>query len=150
MAEPEWSATETPFKVPLRRRGFPNATVAMRVAKLLMTSAAAATVVGMAVPAHAEPTDPYVYLASATDDTFLRALDGLGIGHPSDPEAVNIARGACGYIQSGHSIREAVDGVRNSYPGMPLLQGAHFVAVARALYCPDTRHVDERGGDTAR
>jgi hypothetical protein len=119
-------------------RGFRNAKVAMPVAKLLVTSACAATVVGMAAPAHAEPTDPYVYVASATDDTFLRALDGLGIEQPGGPEAVGIARAACGHIRNGYSIREAVDGVRNAYPGLTLLKGAHFMAVARAIYCPDT------------
>jgi hypothetical protein len=131
-------------------RGFANAKVAKRVAKLLVPSACAAAVVGMAAPAHAAPADPYVYVASATDDTFLRALDGLGIAHPSDPEAVNVAKAACGNIRNGNSIREAVDGVRNAYPDLALLQGAHFVAVTRAIYCPDTQQIDTKGGDTAR
>lgn len=31
-----------------------------------------------------------------------------------------------------------MDGVRNTYPSMPLLRGAHFVAVARGVYCPNS------------
>lgn len=134
MAGVELPSARTRHETPRRRRGLLHS----GVPKLLATSACAAAVVGIAAPAHAEPTDPYVYLASATDDTFIRALDGLKIEHPSDTEAVNIARGACAYIESGHRIRDAVDGVRNSYPGLPLLKSAHFVAVARALYCPNS------------
>src|SRR5574337_1395573 len=99
MAEAEFRPAKTPCEIPLRRRGFLNA----RVARLLVTSACAAAVVGMAAPAQAEPTDPFVYVTGATDDTFLRALDHLGIGRPSDPEAINTARAACAYIQDGHS-----------------------------------------------
>jgi hypothetical protein len=120
-----------------------------RVVKLLMTSACAAAAFAMAAPANAEPADPYVYLAGATDDTFLGALGRLGIENPSGLEAVNVARGACAHIRSGGSIREAVDGVRNASPDLPLLQSAHFVAVARAIYCPDTRQIDDKGGDKA-
>jgi len=112
--------------------------VRSRAAKLLVMSTWASAVVGMAPLACAEPVDPYKYIDSATDDTFLRSLDGLGIDYSSGPEAPNTARAVCAYIQEGHSIREAVDLVRDSYPGLPLLKGAHFVAVARALYCPNS------------
>ncbi|WP_067970724.1 DUF732 domain-containing protein [Mycolicibacter icosiumassiliensis] len=133
MSKENCRQTKTGHQIPLWRRGFPTLPV------LVVTSACAAAVVGMGMaPAYATPNDPYVYVTSATDDTFLRALDGLGIAHPNDPEAVNVARGACAYMQDGHTVREAVDGVRNSYSNnLPLLQGAHFVAVARAVYCPD-------------
>lgn len=134
MSKAEPPPVKTPRNMPLRWCGFSS----FRVPMLLVTPAWAAALLGLAVPAHAEPADPYTYVASATDDTFLRALDHLGIEHPNDAEAVNIAKGACAHIQSGHSVREAVDGVRNSYPGMALLQGAHFVAVARGVFCPDS------------
>jgi hypothetical protein len=110
----------------------------MRAAKLLVALTAAAAVIGLAGPAQAAPADPYVHVASATDDTFLQAIDRLGIEDPSGPEAVYIAKAACAHIQNGNGIREAVDGVRNASSGLPLLKSAHFVAVARAIYCPDT------------
>ncbi len=137
MTKQEWS----PVKAPLRGR-HPRFQVAAHVAKLLVTSACAAVMLGVAAPAHADPndpaTDPYVYVPSATDATFLQSIDRLGIKQLSGPDAVNIAKAACADIVQGNGIRDAVAGVRNAAPGMPLLQGAHFVAVARALYCPNT------------
>ncbi|UQX09929.1 DUF732 domain-containing protein [Candidatus Mycobacterium methanotrophicum] len=133
MTEHEWP----PVKTPLRGRD-PRFRVAAHAVTLLVTSACAAAAVGVAASAHAEPTDPYEYVPSATDTTFLGAIDRLGIKQPSGPEAVAIAKGACATIQQGNTIRDAVNGVRSAAPGMPLLQGAHFVAVARRLYCPNT------------
>lgn len=134
MTELEFPLVTSSRERRLRRRGFLNSSAR----KLLVTSACAAAVVGIPTPAHAEPGDPYVYVTGATDDTFIRALDGLKIEHPNNAHVVSIAREACEYIESGHPIREAVDGVKNSPLNLPLLQSAHFVAVARALYCPNT------------
>lgn len=110
-----------------------------RAVMLLAVPACAAAVVGMAGPAGAEPTGPGPAPANASDDKFVHSLDQIGIPYPGEPEAVNSALNACVQIAQGHSIREAVDGVINANPGMSLLQGAHFVAIARTIYCPGHR-----------
>ncbi|MBS9532433.1 DUF732 domain-containing protein [Mycobacterium sp. M1] len=118
-----------------------------RIAKWMVAGVCAALA---AVPTvHAEPGDPYLAAAEATDGVFIDAINRLGLGNLNNPPAVAVAHDACGYIRDGHTIRDTVDGVRNTYGGMAVLPAAHFVAVARAVYCPDTRHIDERGGDTA-
>ncbi|WP_343600781.1 DUF732 domain-containing protein [Mycobacterium sp.] len=114
-----------------------NTKTATRVAKLILTAAGAATAVGLAAPAYAEPTDPNIYVARATDETFFQSLDHLGIDQPAGAEAVTTAKAACGQLAGGQTVRDTVDAVRNTYPGLTVLKAAHFVAVARALYCPD-------------
>ncbi|WP_343572236.1 DUF732 domain-containing protein [Mycobacterium sp.] len=108
------------------------------VAKLIVIGAGAAAAVGVAAPAYAEPTDTDVYVASATDETFLDSLGRLGIDQPTGPEAIAAAKAACGQIASGQKTRTAVDSVRSTYPNLTVLKAAHFVAVSRALYCRTT------------
>jgi hypothetical protein len=105
------------------------------VSKLIVFGLGAATAVGVAAPAYAEPTDTDVYVANATDETFLQSIDRLGIDQPTGPDAVATAKAACAQIASGQKTRTIVDSVRSSYPNLTVLKAAHFVAVSRALYC---------------
>src|SRR5574337_970279 len=131
----ECPSAKRPYKMPLRRHSFRNAGVTM----LLVISACAAAVVGMAAPASAEPTDSGASPANFSDDRFIQSLDKIGIPFPGESEAVSSAITACPQIAEGHSIQEAVNGVRDANPALTLLQGAHFVAIARAIYCPGHR-----------
>jgi hypothetical protein len=122
-------------KISREMSGLPNA----RAAALLVASACTAVMAGMAAPAYAEPTDPGVAPANSRDATLIQDLNQIGIPYPSEFEAVNNARGACALIAQGHSIQEAVDSVREVNPELSVLQGAHFVWIARKDYCPGHR-----------
>lgn len=73
------------------------------------------------------------------DAVFIQDLNQIGIPYPSAPFAIGVARHVCAEIADGHSIRETVDEVRASNGAMSVLQGAHFVWVARSVYCPGHR-----------
>lgn len=131
-------SVETPCKMPVRWHRLLNV-LNVRVAMLLVISACTATAAGIAVPASAEPTDPGAVPANSSNDRFVQSLDKIGIPYQGESDAVNSAITACRQIAEGHSIVEAVNGVRDANPALTLLQGAHFVAIARAIYCPGHR-----------
>ncbi|MEB3020015.1 DUF732 domain-containing protein [[Mycobacterium] crassicus] len=120
---------------PIRRRGHRNAWVGTALGVL----AGAAALAVMAGPAGADPADPGVVPGNSSDSRFVHSLDQIGIPYAGESEAVNSARNACTQLAEGHSIREAVDVVRDANPALSLLQGAHFVAIARTIYCPGHR-----------
>ncbi len=113
----------------LRRSRLANAKATMRIAKLFVTLASAAAVVGLSVPAQADTSDA----------TFLQALDQAGIEHPDSSKAVQSAREVCAYILDGHNVSRTVRGVRNANPDLTLSKASQFVAISRAMYCPGAR-----------
>lgn len=117
-----------------------------RFAAKARVSAVAVASAGMAVAgcltaphALADPAEPGVGPASPRDAVFLQDLNQIGIPYPSESEAVETAKNACGQIAAGSSVREAVDGVRATNQTLSVLQGAHFVWIAREIYCPGHR-----------
>lgn len=115
---------------------------AQTATKLLAASAFGAAAVGLAASAGASPlvqpapSDPTGYVIAEKDAAFLRALDRVGIAHPADPEALGTARHACARILDGYTVRDTVGEVAEANPGLSTLKAAHFVAVARVVYCP--------------
>lgn len=99
----------------------------------------AAVLLSVSPPAAvAEPDEPSPP-GSPRDALFVQDLDRIGIPYRSAVDAIGVAREVCAAIAGGHSIRDAVNEVRASDGSLSVLQGAHFVWVARSVYCPGHR-----------
>ena len=97
-------------------------------ARWILTVASAATLAGLAAPAHAD-TDP--------DVTFLNAVDQAGIEYTDPQEAVAVGRQVCDYLLAGHQADGAARALRISNRSLSVKNAARFVTFARTAYCPN-------------
>jgi hypothetical protein len=94
--------------------------------KLLLPAAGIAVAIGLAAPAHADPTD----------DQFISSLDRQGIPHDEYPQVVQEAKDVCDILGSGHSFDETVQLVLGVHGEYSPQTAAGFVGAAAAAYCP--------------
>jgi hypothetical protein len=101
--------------------------------RLLVLFASLAAIIGLAVPAQADPSssDP------GLDASFLNQLDQAGIRYNSGPAAVAAARTACNMMDSGQKEIDVIKQVMNLNPGFGLAGSTRFTAIASSVYCPD-------------
>ena len=101
--------------------------------RLLVVLAGLAAVIGLAVPAQADPsgTDP------GLDGNFLNQLNQAGISYSNGPAAVAAARTACNMMDAGQREIDVIKQVMNLNPGFGLAGSTKFTAIASAVYCPD-------------
>lgn len=85
--------------------------------------------IGLAGPAHAEPTD--------TDMAFLASLQAAGITYSRADQAIVTAKMVCGFIAEGKPSPEVLDGLKARNPGLTTEHGTQFVGIAAQVYCPD-------------
>jgi uncharacterized protein DUF732 len=104
---------------------------AMRTRVLLATLAAA---IGLATPAHADPS-PDANLGP--DASFLASLDKAGITYHSGPEAVAAARQVCDWINQGQRRSDVIVTVSSGNPGLEMSTAEQFTTLAERAYCPD-------------
>ena len=64
--------------------------------KLVLPAAGIAIAIGLAAPAHADPTD----------DQFISSLNSQGIPYASPNDAVQEAKNNCTMLRSGHSFAD--------------------------------------------
>jgi Protein of unknown function (DUF732) len=108
----------------------------MRRLPLLLASAAA--VVGLAVPALADPNpspgpvpdDP------AADAHFLDTLNQAGMTYRNGADAVAAGRMACNMMISGRSEMDVVNELSTRNPGLNNGGAMKFAALASSTYCP--------------
>jgi hypothetical protein len=98
---------------------------AMRTLVVVATLAAA---IGLAVPAHADPSP---------DASFLAALDKAGISYHSGPDAVAAAKKVCDWINHGQRRSDVIVSVAASNPGFAMSSAEEFTTLAERAYCPD-------------
>jgi hypothetical protein len=89
--------------------------------------ASVVAVVGLAVPAHADP-DP--------DASFLAALNDAGITYRSGPDAVAIGRRACQLLDQGHPEPDVVKSMAEQNAGFSVDAAKKFTRLAESTYCP--------------
>jgi hypothetical protein len=93
--------------------------------RLLLALAGVAAVVGLAVPAHADP-----------DSDFLAALTKAGVSYQSPSQAVAVGRAVCERMDSGMTATDLLSELRSSNPAITPDGAASFTAIAASAYCP--------------
>jgi len=101
--------------------------------RLLVVFAGLAAIIGLAVPAQADPdsTDP------GLDASFLGQLNQAGITYSNGPAAVSAARSACNLMDQGQKEIDVIKHVMELNPGFGLAGSTRFTAIASSVYCPD-------------
>jgi hypothetical protein len=102
--------------------------------RLSLALAAVATMVGLAVPALADPPDPP---DPAADGNFIASLNKAGMTFRKDSDAVAAGRLACDMMNSGTSEQDVVNKLAALNPGLTAGGAMKFAALASSAYCPD-------------
>jgi hypothetical protein len=105
--------------------------------RLSLALAAVATMVGLAVPALADPPPPSVPDNPAADATFLDSLNKAGMSYSNGSSAIAAGRMACDLMNSGTSEKDVVDKLSMLNPGLNSGGAMKFAALASNAYCPD-------------
>ena len=115
--------------------------------RLSLALAAVATMVGLAVPALADPPDPPAP-DPAADANFVASLKNAGMTFRSGPDAVAAGRLACDMMNSGTSEQDVVTKLSALNPGLNTGGAMKFAALASTAYCPDylTKSSQKSGG----
>ncbi len=101
--------------------------------KRLLLLAGFAAAVGVAGPAHADPT-----IAAGTDGQFLATLSGAGLSHRAgDQVTISAGRAVCQLMDAGLSPMDTVTAVQTTNPGFTLQEAGRFAAIAASNYCPE-------------
>jgi Protein of unknown function (DUF732) len=101
--------------------------------RLLVVLASFAAVIGLAVPAHADP--------SGDDAAFLAALKQAGITYQDPDRAVAVGKRVCSLADKGMTGAEIVKALQDLNPGFQGDGAAKFAAIADTAYCP--QHLGE-------
>jgi hypothetical protein len=114
------------------------------VVRPFIALASLAVVIGVAVPAQADPNST----DSGTDANFLTALRRAGITYGSADTAVAAAKAACGLMDQGQPETDVIKHVTEQNPGFTVSGAAKFTAIAASAYCPKYLNVaSDSGGD---
>ena len=93
--------------------------------------------VGLAVPALADPPDPSVPPDPAADANFIGSLKNAGMTFRNESDAVAAGRLACDMMNSGTSEQDVVTKLSALNPGLNTGGAMKFAALASTAYCPD-------------
>jgi hypothetical protein len=104
--------------------------------RLSLALAAVATMVGLAVPALADPPDP-APPDPAADSNFIASLKNAGMTFRKESDAVAAGRLACDMMNSGTSEQDVVTRLSALNPGLNTGGAMKFAALASTAYCPD-------------
>ncbi|BBY11496.1 DUF732 domain-containing protein [Mycobacterium marseillense] len=99
--------------------------------RILVVLAGLVAVIGAAAPAHADPAGN-----SASDVSFLAALNKAGITYQSPATAVGVGKRACELMDQGHPQVDVIHNVSSSNPGFTVDGAAQFTMIAASAYCP--------------
>jgi hypothetical protein len=99
---------------------------------LLAAAGVAAMMIGLALPAHADPPPP----PQGDDAGFLAALHQVGISYSSPDAAVASAKAVCTCLNNGETGLELVHDVKTHNPGMDMENASNFAMIAAKFYCP--------------
>ena len=105
--------------------------------RLLLVFASVAVMVGLAVPALADPSNPPAPADPAADATFLDSLNKAGMTYSNGSSAVAAGRLACDMMNSGTSEQDVVNKLAALNPGLNTGGAMKFAALASSAYCPD-------------
>lgn len=101
--------------------------------RLLVLLAHIALIIGLAVPAQADPSSPP---DPGSDATFLDSLNRSGMTFRSAPDAIAAGRMACDLMDQGQSEMDVVNRLAALNPGLNTSGAMKFAALASSAYCP--------------
>lgn len=107
---------------------------------LRLTLIGVASAIGLAVPAHADPSA--ADQANAEEVTaisnagFLDSLEAAGITYSNPDQVVAAGRAVCGLVGRGEPGLEVIADLRSNNPGVTTDGAAKFAAIAAHAYCP--------------
>jgi hypothetical protein len=104
--------------------------------RLLLISAGAALMVGLAAPALADPPPPGVPDDPGADSAFLASLDKAGMHYNSPSNVIGAGRKACDFMNQGLSQGDLVNKISLLNPGLNTGGAMKFAALASSAYCP--------------
>lgn len=110
--------------------------------RMLVALAGFAALVGVAVPAHADPG-----VASGSDASFIAALNQAGITYQDPAAAVGVGKRACELMDQGSPQVDVIKSVSSSNPGFTVDGAAQFTMIAASAYCP--QHLGQRVSQAA-
>ncbi|OBB98525.1 DUF732 domain-containing protein [Mycobacterium sp. 852002-40037_SCH5390672] len=99
--------------------------------RMLVVLAGSAALIGVAAPAHADPSG-----ASGPDASFLAALNKAGITYQDPGAAVGVGKRACELMDEGSPQVDVIKSVSSSNPGFTVDGAAQFTMIAASAYCP--------------
>jgi hypothetical protein len=102
--------------------------------RLLLALASVAAILGLAVPALADPSAPP---DPAADAGFIDSLNKAGMTFRNSSDAVAAGRLACAMMNQGTSEQDVVNKLSALNPGLTTGGAMKFAALASSAYCPD-------------
>lgn len=96
--------------------------------------------IGLAVPAHADPADD--------DATFLAALKNAGINYSNADRAVAAGKSVCDQLANGTKAPDLVKQLTDVNPGFTENGAVKFAGIAATVYCPQQLTDSGGGGGT--
>jgi hypothetical protein len=109
--------------------------------RLLLGVAGLAAIVGLAVPAFADPPDPSsnttVPPDPAADAHFIDSLSKAGMTFRNGSDAIQAGRYACDMMNQGAAETDVVSKLSMLNPGLNNAGAMKFAALASSAYCPD-------------
>jgi Protein of unknown function (DUF732) len=97
--------------------------------RLPVVLASLAALIGLAVPAHADP---------GPDASFLDTLNNAGITYHNGPDAIAIGRRECQLMDQGHPERDVIKSMTQQNSGFTDDGATRFTQIAESVYC--TQH----------
>jgi hypothetical protein len=110
--------------------------------RTLQALAGLAVIIGLAVPAQADPGSP----DPGADASFLDSLNKAGMTYRSGPDAIAAGRMACDMMNSGESEMDVVNRLAALNPGLNTGGAMRFAALASSAYCP--QYLNNSSGKT--
>lgn len=104
--------------------------------RLLLSLASLAVLVGLAIPALADPA-PLLPDDPAADSAFLDSLNKAGMTYSNGPSAIAAGRMACNLMNEGTSETDVVNKLSMLNPSLGSGGAMKFAALASSTYCPD-------------
>ncbi|HXO80731.1 MAG TPA: DUF732 domain-containing protein, partial [Mycobacterium sp.] len=105
--------------------------------RLLVTLAAGAIAIGVAVPALADPPPDPTPPDPAADSHFLDSLNKAGMKYSNGSSAIAAGRYACDMMNNGAAETDVVQKLSMLNPGLNSAGAMKFAALASSAYCPD-------------
>ncbi|OBB90690.1 DUF732 domain-containing protein [Mycobacterium sp. 852002-40037_SCH5390672] len=104
--------------------------------RFLLGLTSLATMIVLAVPAHADIDN---------DQDFLKDLRDAGITYQDGGNAITIGKSVCELLDDGQSDAKIVTDLRNQNPAFQGAAAAKFTYLSAAHYCPKYITGDDRG-----
>ena len=104
--------------------------------RLLLTLTSLAAMIGMAVPASADPND----------DAFLASLKAAGITYPDAGRAIAAGKWVCQVVGQGRPMVDVVKDIQAQNSGLRGDNAARFTAIAANVYCPSALSANANAG----